>query len=109
MSHSELDLLIDANSNTKWTKSTLKLRWEILEHKCRYYMLHDPCITDKDYDLLCRQYDTQFNKDNPWIEEETGESYKINCEIVGFNPYSPSGSLVYNKLIGNTPPEYSSD
>lgn len=36
----------------------IKLGWEILEHKFRYYVLSEPIIRDYDYDLLEKQYDS---------------------------------------------------
>lgn len=33
------------------------LGWQILEHKCRYYVFHSPIITDYEYDMLEREYD----------------------------------------------------
>jgi len=35
----------------------IKLGWELLEHKCRYYVLSRPTIQDYDYDMLEKEYD----------------------------------------------------
>lgn len=35
----------------------VKLGWEILEHKCRYYMHSAPSISDYDYDMLEKEYE----------------------------------------------------
>lgn len=36
----------------------IKISWELLEHKFRYYMLSAPILQDYEYDLLEKEYES---------------------------------------------------
>lgn len=68
----------------------VKLGWEILEHKCRYYILDEPVIRDYDYDMLEKEYES--------LALELGlEPSATN--MVGFDDTRPSCQRVLNKLL----------
>lgn len=40
----------------------IRLGWIILEHKCRYYVFDKPIVTDYEYDLIEKKYDSLADK-----------------------------------------------
>jgi NAD-dependent DNA ligase len=40
----------------------VQLSWQILEHKCYYYVLSKPIISDYEYDLLEKEYEALADK-----------------------------------------------
>lgn len=75
------------------TKEMIKLSWQILEHKCRYYRqeLNLTTIPDEEYDKIEDRYRILC------------EELKISptaCDMVDFDMSRPSCNLVYKKLKG---------
>lgn len=71
-----------------------KLSWEILEHKCRYYIMDSPTIEDYEYDLIEKEYDA--------LADELGLP-KSASDMVGFKEDRPSCQRVMTKLIKSKP------
>lgn len=67
----------------------LKLGWELLEHKCRYYILIQPIINDYAYDLLEKEYDS--------LALKLGRPQYVS-DMVEFDMNRPSCQLVYKNL-----------
>lgn len=71
-----------------------KLSWEILEHKCRYYILDHPKIEDYAYDMLEKEYDA--------LADELGLP-KSASDMVGFKTDRPSCQRVMEKIVKSKP------
>lgn len=70
-------------------KQFIKLGWQLLEHKYRYYVLDQPIIQDHEYDQLEREYDRLAKLLNlPPTAADT----------VGFKRHTPVGFLVECKV-----------
>lgn len=67
----------------------IKLSWEILEHKCRYYIMDKPIIQDYEYDAIEKEYDA--------LAKELGAEPTAS-DMVGFNLDRPSCQSVMRKL-----------
>jgi hypothetical protein len=76
-------------------KRWIKLGWQILEAKHRYYNLDAPELSDYDYDLMEREYDT--------LSKELGFEPSA-ANMVGFNNTKPSAVLAADKVDGRMPP-----
>lgn len=68
----------------------VKLGWELLEHKCRYYIMSNPIIEDYDYDMLEKEYEA--------LAEELGLP-KSATDMVDFDTSRPSCQRVMQKLV----------
>ncbi len=82
-------------------QETIKLGWELIEHKIRYYEFAEPIIGDVDYDMLERQYTLSC------IEHDIENT--ISCQhnnptywkgMIGCDMKRPSVQMVYDKLMG---------
>jgi len=67
----------------------IKLSWQILEHKFRYYIQDRPIIEDHEYDKIEREYDD--------LAKELGEEPTAS-NMVGFNFDKPSCKSVADKI-----------
>jgi len=67
----------------------IKLSWELLEHKVRYYILDSPTIQDAEYDKLEQEY--------VGLCEELGKPNTIQS-MVGVDLKRPSVQEVIKKL-----------
>jgi NAD-dependent DNA ligase len=67
--------------------------WEILEHRCRYYVFNAPTIDDVAYDALEQEYNA--------LADRLGRA-RYASEMVGFDLQRPSCWSVYVKLKGET-------
>lgn len=67
----------------------INLSWEILEHKCRYYIMDSPIVQDYEYDAIEKEYDS--------LAKELGLEPTAS-DMVGFNPDRPSCQSVMRKL-----------
>ncbi len=67
----------------------IELSWQLLEHKCLYYMTGSTKIDDYSYDLLEKEY-RQLCSDL-WLEDSISD-------MVGFDWKRPSCKLVMEKL-----------
>lgn len=67
----------------------IQLGWEILEHKCRYYVLNNAIIEDYQYDMLEKEYDA--------LADKLGKE-KSASDMVGFNENRPSCREVLKKM-----------
>lgn len=68
----------------------IKLGWELLEHKFRYYILAEPIIQDYDYDILEKEYDS--------LAEELNLP-KSASDMVDFNQDRWACKLVKDKVL----------
>lgn len=75
-------------------KRYVELGWKILEHKCRYYILHQPTITDYEYDLLEKEYDA--------LAGELGLPSTAS-DMVDFDKSRPACQRVLEKLLAPPP------
>lgn len=69
----------------------VKLGWELIEHKFRYYILNNPIIGDTDFDKMEHEY-----RD---LAEELGEEPSAS-DMVDFNWNRPSCMRVALKILG---------
>lgn len=72
----------------------IQLSWELLEHKCRYYILCKPIIEDTAYDFLEKEYAQlciDLNLPNT-ISADSPDG------MVDFDTSRPSSRLVMDKL-----------
>jgi hypothetical protein len=83
-----LNIATTAHYMTKIERFTA-LGWQILEHKCRYYILIAPIIDDYNYDMLEKEYDALANELN---------LPKSASDMVDFDMNRPSCQTVYHKL-----------
>lgn len=67
----------------------LELGWQILEHKCRYYILLNQVVSDFEYDQLEREYDS--------LADKLGLP-KSASDMVDFDLNRPSCKRVHEKL-----------
>lgn len=67
----------------------IELGWELLEHKCRYYIKCDPIIEDHIYDKMEKEYET--------LAKELNEPPSVT-DMVDFNTARPACKLVMKKL-----------
>lgn len=67
----------------------IQLSWEILEHKCRYYIMDSPIVQDYEYDAIEKEYEA--------LAKELGLEPTAS-NMVGFNPDRPSCQSVMRKL-----------
>ena len=67
------------------------LSWEILEHRCRYYVLASPTLDDPAYDALEDEYEA--------LAALLGVRAYAS-DMVGFDRTRPSCLLVLAKLTG---------
>jgi NAD-dependent DNA ligase len=65
------------------------LSWKILEAKYRYYILSEPTITDYEYDLMEKEYDS--------LADELGLP-KTASDMVDFKSDRPSCQAVIEKV-----------
>lgn len=78
-------------------KRFIKLGWQLIEHKFRYYQLDEAIIEDHEYDKLEREYDGLAHE----LELEPTAS-----DMVGFDMTRPSCSAAADKILGRyTPPK----
>lgn len=68
-----------------------RLSWDLLEHRCRYYVLAEPTVDDHTYDRLEREYQALAAR----LGREPSAS-----NMVGFDLKRPSCWRVYMKLTG---------
>ena len=67
----------------------IQLSWQLLEHKCRYYILDNPLIQDYEYDILEKEYDA--------LADKLGQPKSVS-DMVGFNEKRHSCRQVIEKL-----------
>lgn len=67
----------------------IQLSWELLEHKCRYYIFSKPSIEDYEYDMLEKEYDA--------LAKELGLPNSVG-DMVDFDTSRPACQLVLDKL-----------
>jgi NAD-dependent DNA ligase len=67
----------------------ITLGWQLLEHKCRYYVHSKPSIEDYAYDLLEKEYDT--------LAAQLGEPPSVS-DMVDFDTKRPSCQRVMEKI-----------
>ncbi len=67
----------------------IKLGWEILEHKCKYYILNKPTVTDYEYDIIEKEYDA--------LADKLGLD-KSASDMVDFDTKRPACQSVMRKL-----------
>lgn len=67
----------------------IKLGWELLEHKCRYYVMNKPTISDYNYDMIEKEYDA--------LAAELGEEPTAS-DMVDFDTNRMACRLVMDKL-----------
>lgn len=72
----------------------IRLGWQILEHKCRYYILLNQSIPDFEYDKLEKEYDD--------LADELGYP-KSASDMVDFDMDRSSCKSVYEKLTAPSP------
>lgn len=68
-----------------------ELGWQVLEHKCRYYVFMRPIISDFEYDMIEKEYDA--------LAKELGVPPTAS-DMVDFDDSRPSCRLVLDKLRG---------
>lgn len=76
-------------------KRFIKLGWNIIEAKFRYYVLDDPQLSDSEYDQMEREYieiGTRLGKDMDALY------------MVDFDRNRPSCNLAADKVQGRNPP-----
>lgn len=66
------------------------LGWTLLEHKCHYYIFSNPTISDYEYDLLEKEYESLAD----FLGLEPSAS-----NMVDFDMKRPSCKKVYEKII----------
>ncbi len=67
----------------------LDLSWELLEHKCRYYMFSNPIINDYAYDKLEKEYEA--------LALDLGKPPSAT-DMVDFDVSRPSCRRVYDRI-----------
>ena len=63
----------------------IQLSWELLEHKCFYYMLNAPVVSDYEYDKLEKEYDalaTELNLPNSVADMVDFDTSRHSCRLV---------------------------
>lgn len=76
-------------------KRFIKIGWELIEAKFRYYVLDDPLLSDAEYDRLEREY------------KELGVKLGIDTEalyMVDFDRNRPACQLAADKIQQRNPP-----
>lgn len=76
-------------------KRFIKLGWQIIEAKYRYYGKDDAVLKDHEYDALEREYDA--------LAKELGEE-PTAANMVGYNGLRPSAQLAADKVEQRFPP-----
>ncbi len=77
-------------------KRFIKLGWEILEAKFRYYELDDAVLSDSEYDRMEKEYEALGLK----LGIDTDARY-----MVGFDMTRPSCRLAADKVLKRFPPK----
>lgn len=77
-------------------KRFIKLGWQLMEAKFQYYKLDSPTLTDHEYDMLEREYDS--------LAKELGLP-PTAADMVGFDNARPSAALVGDKVMDRDPPD----
>lgn len=67
----------------------ITLSWQLLEHKCRYYMFNSPSIQDFEFDKLEAEYRQ--------LAQELGLEPTAS-DMVDFDTSRPSCQRVYEKI-----------
>ena len=87
----------------KYYKRYIKLGWELIEHKIRYYIFSNPVISDNEYDNLELEYlklCMKYKLENT-VVHKLYPNLVVNGEgMMEVDMTRPSVQLVYNKLIG---------
>ena len=81
----------------KQLKRFIKLGWEILEHKYRYYIQNTQTIGDEQYDKLEEEYRRLAI---------TLGYIPYSSNMVGFDMNRESCRIVRNRMEEDIPPEY---
>lgn len=76
-------------------KRFIRLGWQLMAAKFRYYILDAPTLTDQEYDRLEREYDA--------LAKALGVPATAS-NMVGFDQTRPSGTLVADKILGVNEP-----
>lgn len=79
-----MKIKLNPNLEEKKTRH-IKLSWELLEHKCFYYIINNPIIGDYEYDKLEKEYDqlcNELNLPNSVADMVDFDTTRHSCQLV---------------------------